>query len=542
MTQLYARPSRRPPWHSPRALLTESPPPLTENPRWGASLTQRTRSPRGNPTEVLAEPVTDRLMLAPQARQARLAQHARQVEQALTAHGQTALLAQVSGWEPEARLRFFTDLAEVDLAGLTDAFRRASRAASRSRSDSPRALLEPAPVRTLDPRERELLRERGEAALRDGAVAALVVAGGQGTRLGLEGPKGALPIGPVSGRSLLAHHAAQIRGAAARSAAAIPWLVMTSPATDLPTRRIFERSQNFGLPSEDVIFLCQQELPCLDFEGNLMVESPGRLARSPDGHGGVFDVLARSGALEPLRQRGVRLLSYFQVDNPLLPVVDPVAIGCHLDAGVEWTLKVTRKERPDEKLGSCVRGDGARRLRIVEYTELGEPERSQQLPDGSLQIGAGAIGAHVLDLGFVRRLVEGGAALPLHLSPKGIPVWDPKRDATGPLPAAPNGFKLERFVFDALPWARSAQALEVDRADEYAPVKNPSGEHSPASARAALEARHRRWLAAADITVGTGAIEIDLARWPDAAALRGAGIHSASEAGEGILLGKGAES
>ncbi len=491
-------------------------------------MSSRTCSSGGNPPEVLTEPVSEKLF------------EVAQVEQCLMAHGQTALLTEIARWAPDARARVLAQLTAVDLDELLEADGRTGNGPP---SEALRAVLEPAPVRLLDPADRVRLAERGQQALADGAIAALVVAGGMGTRLGLAGPKGALPIGPVSGRSLFSHFAAQLRGFASRAAGAtIPWVVMTSPATDTQTQALFAANESFGLPAEDVFFVQQQQLPCLDLEGNLMVEAPGALAWSPDGHGGVFEALAQSGVLGALAERGVRVFSYFQVDNPLLPVVDPVAIGAHFDAQVEWTVKVITKERPDEKLGNCVQGDAPGRLRIIEYTELAEAERSQRGDDGALRIGSGAIGAHIIDLAFVRRMaMSARKVLPLHRSAKRIPR------AGEPQPSAPNGYKLERFVFDALPHAQRAQALQVRRSDEYAPVKNRSGEHSPETARAALSARNRRWLSSEPGSVGPGPVEIDLAMWPEAAALMGASEARRPEANAdgvypGILVGEGVES
>jgi UDP-N-acetylglucosamine/UDP-N-acetylgalactosamine diphosphorylase len=473
---------------------------------------------------VLAEPVSDRLV------------EVELVQQRLEAHGQDALLAEIAQWAPDARARVLGELAAVDLDELFGALRSDG---ARTQPRPVRRVVEPAPIRRIQPGERDRLAELGAQLLRDGAAAALVVAGGMGTRLGSAGPKGALAIGPVSEQSLFAHHAAQIRGFAGRAGAPIPWVVMTSSVTHPATEALFEACDYFGLPREDVFFVQQQDLPCLDLEGNLMVAAPGRLAWSPDGHGGVFEALRRSAVLEQLAARGVQVLAYFQVDNPLLPVVDPTAIGAHFDAGSDWTVKVITKQRPDEKLGNCVLGDGPGPLRIIEYTELAEPERSQRRSDGELRISSGAIGAHLLDLEFVHGVAR-GPRLPLHRSPKRIPV------AQDLEPREANGYKLERFVFDALPRAERAQALHVERADEYAPVKNASGEHSPATARAALSARNRRWLASANRAVGPGPVEIDLATWPDAGALLSAPASDSPATGAdgvtpGILVGEGVE-
>jgi len=379
-------------------------------------------------------------------------------------------------------------------------------------------------------------------------VAAIVVAGGVGTRLGLSGPKGALPIGPVSGRSLFAHHAAQIRGAARRDGGRIPWLVMTSHHTDTATRALFERDDSFGLPPEDVFFLCQRDLPALDFEGNLMVSDSGGLVLGPDGHGGLLGALRESALLPTLADRGVETLSYFQIDNPLLPVLDATAIGRHLAARAQWTAKVVAKQAPEEKLGAWVRR-GETGARIVEYTELGPAEREARSADGSLRLGTGSIGAHLFDRAWLADTVAGRPELPIHLSPKQIPAVAALPGTGFPLgpgaaPAnAPNGFRLERFVFDALPYAERAHALGVDRADEYAPVKNATGSHTPDDARRALSDRNRRWLARAGVAVDPrGTVDIDPAHWPDVESLCAArGAANDGIAHQTILIAGGEE-
>lgn len=389
--------------------------------------------------------------------------------------------------------------------------------------------LAPAPVERLPDRggsaeRRAAARKRGEELLRDGGVAAMVVAGGQGTRLGFDGPKGLFPLGPASGRTLFELHAEKLRRARQRHRAAIPWYVMTSPATDAATRAFFERRSWLGLPREDVAFLCQAMVPALDFEGRLILEARDRIAESPNGHGGAFQALADSGALDDMARRGISTVSYFQVDNPMVPVIDPLFLGLHHLERAEMSCKVVSKLDPMEKVGVVARiGD---RVGIVEYTEIDDAHRNERDGAGELVYWAGSIAIHALEVGFARRVAaQADAILPYHASAKKIPCVD---EAGRPCtPMQPNGHKLERFLFDALPAAERTAVLEVNRGEEYAPVKNADGTDSPATAREALDAQARRWLAAAGIATPADAwIEVDRSRIEGEDDARESGIRS----------------
>jgi UDP-N-acetylglucosamine/UDP-N-acetylgalactosamine diphosphorylase len=426
--------------------------------------------------------------------------------------------------EPERRRALAAQAARIDLGELQRTFQATQRlAAPGSRK------LEPAPVEALpsrggDPGRRQAARERGETLLREARVGALVVAGGQGTRLGFDGPKGVFPLGPATGRSLFELQAQKLRNAIWRWGVPIPWYVMTSPATDAPTREFFARQRWFGLPADDVFFLCQSMAPALDFQGRLLLDAPDRIVESPNGHGGAFQALADSGALDDLDRRGITTLSYYQVDNPLVPLLDPVFLGLHALEGAEMSAKVVRKVDPMEKVGVLARVDG--RIGVVEYTEIDDLHRNQRDESGELVYWAGSIAIHALETAFVRRVAgQAERLLPYHASAKKIPFLD----EAGRLvkPAEPNGYKLERFLFDALPAADRVAILEIAREDEYAPVKNAEGSDSPETARRGLDALARRWLAAAGVDVPPDVwVELDHARIDGADDVRALGIRS----------------
>jgi UDP-N-acetylglucosamine/UDP-N-acetylgalactosamine diphosphorylase len=188
----------------------------------------------------------------------------------------------------------------------------------------------------------------------------MVVAGGQGSRLGFPGPKGLYPLGPVTGRTLFALQAQRIRRLRERTGAAIPWYVMTSEATDDATRSAFAEAGHFGLPPRDVFFLRQGMVTSFDFDGKLMLERPDRIMENPDGHGGALTALLGSGALDDMQHRGTDTLFYYQVDNPLVRMADPVFLGFHALAGAEMSCKVVRKRDALEKAGVGAKVDTRR--------------------------------------------------------------------------------------------------------------------------------------------------------------------------------------
>jgi UDP-N-acetylglucosamine/UDP-N-acetylgalactosamine diphosphorylase len=340
---------------------------------------------------------------------------------------------------------------------------------------------------------------RGEEALRRGEVAALVVAGGQGSRLGFEHPKGLYPIGPVTDRSLFQIHAEKVLALARRYGRPVPLLVMTSPATDAETRAFFADHKSFGLPAGDVYFFRQGTMPSLDLAtGRLLLERPGVLFLSPNGHGGTLTALRESGLLAELRGRGVRQVFYFQVDNPLVKVADPAFLGHHLAAGAEVSSKVVEKEHPGEKVGVLGLIDG--RCSIIEYSDLPDGLARQTDEAGKLRYRAGSPAIHLFDLGFLERVTREEASLPFHLARKKVPHTDP---ATGysVTPTSENALKFERFVFDALPLAERWTAVWTTRREEFAPLKNGTGPDSPATVKQALSDLAADWLERAGVRV-----------------------------------------
>ena len=334
----------------------------------------------------------------------------------------------------------------------------------------------------------------GEAALRAGRVALFTVAGGQGTRLGYDGPKGTFPVTPVRSKPLFQVFAEKIRAAAGRYGRPLHWFVMTSHQNHAATEAFFEEHGYFGLDRARVHLFRQGRMPAVDFQGKILLESPGALALSPDGHGGSLRALARSGALDLMAGEGIDTLSYFQVDNPLVRCVDPAFIGWHLASGSEMSSKMVPKAYPEEKLGHfCLQGG---KVVVIEYSDLPMELQREKGKDGQLRYRAGSIAIHILDREFIRRVTGAGSAsaLPFHRADKKIPTIDA---AGHPVkPDKPNGVKFELFVFDALPFARNSVVIETARADDFSPVKNAEGVDSPRTCREVQLLNFGRWLVA----------------------------------------------
>ncbi|MDA1260894.1 MAG: UTP--glucose-1-phosphate uridylyltransferase [Planctomycetota bacterium] len=415
---------------------------------------------------------------------------------------------------PGAAAALAAEIAALD-AKMLERQRAALRAppeAAAVEDLEPPELLPPS-SRIEDPRVRNAA-ERGWEELRGGRVAVVTVAGGQASRLGFEGPKGAYPLGPISGASLFQILAGAVHRMRERAGAPLPWVLMTGPENDAATRAYFAARNHFGLDARSVHFACQGTLPALTPDGELLRAAPDRLFRNPDGHGGLYRSLARDGLLERLGNGGVSTLFTCQVDNALAPVADPAFLGFHLGSAARISSKAVVKTEASEKVGLLAECGGL--LQCVEYSDLPAAAQQTRASDGGLRLRAGNIAMHAIDLTFAQEMAA--ADLPLHLARKQVRALGPD----GLLASVP-AVKFETFVFDALPLAGRGGCLvqEADRAEEFAPLKNRSGADSIASARTALGARARRWMEAAGLgSSASGVLELAPGLAVDAADLR----------------------
>ncbi len=403
----------------------------------------------------------------------------------LEALGQRHLLA---GWESrssEARARLAGDLETTDLS-VVSRFEELTRG-------GPAAALEIGPAPYLAAAGRDASpAAAGLAAAAAGKAAFLTVAGGQGSRLGFDGPKGVFPVTPIRRASLFQVFAEKLLGFCRAERATMPWYIMTSPENHGPTVDYFADHGFFGLPAEDVLFFPQGTLPTLDAEGRLLLAADGGLFRNPDGHGGLVQALVRNGMIDDMRRRGVEHLFYFQVDNPLVIAPDLLFLGCHIAAGADVSVKVIPKRSPDEKLGVIAVAGG--KACIVEYSDLDGEHMYARDSRGRLLFEQGSIAIHIFRVEFLARRA---ADLPLHVARKKVKAMDPATGGAVEIEAV----KFERFIFDLLPLADKVLFYETIRQDEFSPVKNRDGLDSPETCERDQVALAARMLEACGVLV-----------------------------------------
>ncbi len=412
----------------------------------------------------------------------------------LAPFGQEHLLRFWETLDSAQRESLAAEIRSIDFQALAELFRQADSKAS-VRALAARATAPPSYRlgESSNPIAPDAARQPGVEALRAGHVAAMLVAGGQGSRLGFEHPKGMFPIGPISGKTLFQIHFEKVFATALRYGVRIPLYVMTSPETHEETVAFLAEHGRFGFPADDLYLFCQGTMPAVDARtGKVLLADRHRIVLSPDGHGGMLAAFHRSGAMADARRRGIRHLFYFQVDNPLVQVCDPEFLGYHLLAGSEFTSQVVRKQEPLEKVGNVVAVDG--RLQVIEYSDLPDDVAARRAADGSLEIWAGSIAVHAMELSFLERTVQAAAGLPFHRAKKKVPHLDEQGSLVEP--DQPNAIKFERFIFDLMPSARRAIIVEVDPARHFAPLKNAAGQprDTPESVKAQMAKLHSEWL------------------------------------------------
>ena len=423
------------------------------------------------------------------------------LKQSLADAGQEHLFKFFDELAPAEQQQYAAELADLDIELLQSLIK--SHVMQKPVIELPEGL-EPAPYFPLTPRNDDeksyyqAADAAGEELLRAGKVAALTVAGGQGSRLGFDGPKGTYPIAPVSAKTLFQYFAESLLSASRKYNTTLHWFIMTSVLNDQPTRDFFEENGYFGMDKNTVHFFTQGFMPAVGYDGKLLMAGKGALALSPDGHGGTLLALRKSGMLELMKNAGIEYLSYFQVDNPLVPVVDKRFIGLHKLENSEMSAITLAKTNAYEKVGNFCVADG--KLYVIEYSDLPEELAQARNSDGTLKFIAGSPAIHVISRQFVEKLTSGGRLeLDWHRADKKIKCIDANGNPVEP--DAPNGVKLESFIFDALKLAGKTMIFEADRKEEFAPTKNATGVDSVESCRAMLVDRDARRLERAGVEI-----------------------------------------
>ena len=335
-------------------------------------------------------------------------------------------------------------------------------------------------VKDIAAKEEEF-RAAGLDAIRAGKVGAVLLAGGQGTRLGANGPKGTYNVGVTRDLYIFECLVNNLLDVTNAAGAYVPLYIMTSTVNHDQTISFFQEHNYFGYPEDYVKFFIQEMVPAVDYEGRILMQSESELVLSPNGNGGWFSSMAKTGMLDDVHARGVEWLNVFAVDNVLQRIADPVFVGATIGSGCVSGAKVVRKAAPGERVGVLCLEDG--KPSIVEYYEMSDEMANLRNEDGELTYGFGVILNYLFSVDTLEQIMNNH--LPIHVVEKKIPYMD--ENGVSHSPAEPNGYKFETLVLDMIHMMDDCLAYEVVREKEFAPIKNLHGVDSVDSARELLK-------------------------------------------------------
>lgn len=398
-----------------------------------------------------------------------------QIVDLLKEHNQEQLLRYYEELSDEGKMKLLSQIEKVDWS-LLDMVKEHG-------TDAVRGVIKPldAVEITEIEKNKEAYYQTGLEAIKAGKVGAVLLAGGQGTRLGSDKPKGMFNIGLTRDLFIFEQLMENTKKVVEAAGVWVPFYIMTSDKNHNDTVSFFEEHDYFGYSKEHIKFFMQEMAPSVDFDGKLLLEAKDSLSLSPNGNGGWFSSMQRSGVIEDAKARGVEWLNIFAVDNVLQKIADPLFVGAVLDKGYISGAKVVRKNAPQERVGVLCLEDG--KPSIVEYYEMTEEMVTSRREDGELTYAFGVILNYLFRIDELEKIVE--QKLQTHIVEKKIPYIDDKGELIKP--ETPNGYKFETLILDMIHLFENCLPYEVVREQEFAPIKNPTGVDSVESARELLQ-------------------------------------------------------
>ena len=334
----------------------------------------------------------------------------------------------------------------------------------------------------LTEEQKNIYKQKGEDIIKNGKYAVVTMAGGQGTRLGHEGPKGTFKLDVYGkGKYIFQILTETLKEANKKYQVTIPWYIMTSKENHEPTKTFLEKNNYFGYDKKNVILFQQGELPLLDFEGKVLIDKDMKIKEASDGNGGVFSSLRSTGALADMKERGIEWVFIGGVDNVLAKLVDSTLLGMTIYKGMQIGSKSVVKANPHEKVGVFCKMN--KHPKVIEYSELPIEMAEEVDENGELKFGESNIACHLFNIDAVEKISK--EILIYHTAIKKNSYVNEKGKEI--IPEEPNSYKFEAFIFDAFDLFDEMAVLRVKREEEFAPVKNKEGADSPKTAKELYE-------------------------------------------------------
>ena len=396
----------------------------------------------------------------------------------LKKYGQEHLLNHYDKLDDVHKQKLLEEIENIDFE-LVDSLYRSTEKKEKSTKDE---------ITPIDYLDKYKLNEKykyyeniGKKAIKEGKLAAVTMAGGQGTRLGHNGPKGTYDIGLNSHKSLFELLCDRLKEEGKKYGVTIPWFIMTSKENNKETTDFLEKNNYFGYDRDHVTIFMQSELPLVDTEGKLLISKELKIKEASDGNGGTYSSLRRSGCLADMKEKGIKWVFIGGVDNVLLKMADVTLLGMTAKQGVQIASKSVVKANPHEKVGVFCKING--HPKIIEYAELPEKMAEELDNNGELKYGESNIMCHLYTIEAIEKISK--ETLMYHSAFK----KNSYIDETGKeiIPEEPNSYKFESFIFDAFEFFDEMALLRVKREDEFAPVKNREGSDSPKTAKELYE-------------------------------------------------------